>query len=364
MRKKIFFIIPSLAGGGAEKVLVDLLCHLDRDKYQMHLVLFEKKGVHLGSIPSHVSIYDLKKKNRYSFFKLIFSLVSLFRALKPDTVLSFMAYTNIVTVLASFLFRIKFNLVISIHTNLTKSLLSSRCSRVKKFLYVKLFNYADYTVVPSLGIKEHLLGDFGLNEQKIRVINNPLDLININRLGNEGLKNEELGKYIVAVGRLERPKDYPTLLKAYALISAKVEEKLVILGEGEEKERLKQIAKDLKIQKKVLFLGFKNNPYKFMKTASIFVLSSIWESFAIVLTEAMACGTPVVSTDCSSGPDEIITNGKNGLLVLPSDEKALAEAMVTLLRDKDLRKKFSEEGRKRAEDFKIEKILPQYEEVF
>ena len=101
-----------------------------------------------------------------------------------------------------------------------------------------------------------------------------------------------------------------------------------------------------------------------MNRASLFVLSSLWEGFPNVLLEAMACGVPVISTDCPSGPGEIITNSINGILVSSGNEKALAEAMLSLLKDENLRKKFSKENKKRVEDFRIEKILPKYEELF
>jgi len=363
-KKKIVFIIPSLAGGGAEKVLVDLLRHLDRDKYDMHLVLFEKAGVHLNSIPSYIEIYDLKKRNRYDFFKIIARLASLFKDIKPDAVLSFMAYTNTVTILAKMLSWLDFTLNISVHNSLFENLSSTRLRKIKTVLFSMLFNHAKFIVVPSQGIKLHLIERFNAKEKLVKVINNPLDINTIKKMSSKNTYKTLSGKHILAIGRLTKQKNFPLLLKTYALISKDIEEKLVILGEGGDKDKLKELAKDLGIQEKVLFLGFQNNPYKFMKNASIFVLSSSWESFAIVLVEAMACGTPVISTDCPSGPGEIIISGKNGLLVPPGDEKALANAMATLLRDENLRNKFSEEGRKRAEDFKIEKILPQYEKLF
>lgn len=358
------FVIPSLVGGGAEKMLVDIINHLDVNRYEMSLVLFEKKGTHFLSIPSHVKIYDLNKKNRYSFLKLIFRLAGLFKKIEPDVTLSFLSYANIIAILSKFLSKLKFNLIITEHTHLSSALLYARCCRIKSFLYKALFNYANFIVVPSLGIRQHLIEAFNLGQKRIKTINNPIDLAKIHKLKDEDLDKNGLEKYILAAGRLTKQKGYPYLLKAYSLISKDVQEKLIILGEGEDEKKLKQMAKDLGVQEKVLFLGFQKNPYKFMKNASIFVLSSLWESFAIVLVESIACGTPVISTDCPSGPNEIITNGVNGILVPSADEKTLAKVMLSLLRDKELRKKLSEQGRKRAEDFRIEKILPRYEELF
>ena len=358
------FIIPSLEGGGAEKVLIEIIGHLDAEKYAISLVLFEKKGVHLLAIPDYVEIYALKKKNRYSFFKIILLLASLFREIEPDTTLSFMSYTNIIAILSKLLSGRKFKLVISIHINLALHLLYARSRKIKEFFYRRLFNYANFIIVPSAGIKSHLVKAFNLKQERIKVIYNPIDLFKIDKLEKESLDNDALGKYILAVGRLIKQKGYPYLLRAYSLIYKGIKEKLVILGKGEDEKKLRQLAKDLGIQERVLFLGFKNNPYKFMNNASLFVLSSLWEAFAIVIIEAMVCGVPVISTDCPYGPSEIIINGKNGILVPPADEKAVAEAMLNLLKNKNLRKQLSEEGRKRAKDFRIEKILRKYEELF
>lgn len=364
IRKSIMFIIPSLVEGGAEKVLIDIINHLKPDKYAMSLVLFEKKGVYLSSIPSYVKTYDLKKKNRYSFFKLVFRLAELLRGTKPDVVLSFMEYTDLVAVLAKFLSRRKFSLIISVHTHLTSALSCARYRKLRAILYKILFNCSDLIIVPSTGVKQDLVETFDIREGKIEVIHNPMDLRKIDKLRGERIDKTSFGEYILAVGRLTKQKGYPHLLKAYSLVNKRIDAKLLILGTGEEDSRLRSLARELKIENDVFFLGFEENPYKFMKNASILVLSSLWASFEIVIVESMACGTPVISTDCPSGPGEIITHSRNGILVPPADEEALAEAILALLRNKALRKTLSEEARKRAEDFRIEKILPQYEGLF
>ena len=364
MKKKVMFVIPSLAGGGAEKVLVDIITNLNYERYEISLILFEKKGQYLSLVPDDVKIYDLKKINRLSFFRLIFLTVKVINRIKPDSIVGFMSYANLVTILSRTLSGSKANLIITIHNCLTYQLYYERFKKIKHFLYKRLFKFANVIVCTSKGVEIDLVKRLNLSKEKIKVIYNPLDLHKINRLKNENPEIYNLEKYIISVGRLTKQKGFPYLLRAYASIHNRIEEKLVILGEGKEGENLRQLSERLGIKEKTIFLGFQNNPYKFMKNASIFVLSSLWEGFGIVIVEAMACRTPVISTDCPFGPGEIITNGKNGILVSPLDEKALAEAMLTLLGDRNLRKKFSEEGKRRAEDFRIEKILPQYEELF
>lgn len=364
MKKKIMFIIISLVGGGAERVLVDIINRLDAKKYAIYLVLFEKKGLYLSSIPDYVKIYDLKKKNRFSIFRLIFKSAKLLKKIKPDSVFSFMVFPNLIAILAKLISRYRCNLLISIHNHLSSELLYERYKGIKKFLYKNTFKYSNCIIVPSEGVKNDLIKSFNMCQDKIEIIYNPINLDRITRKKNESFKEKsKFGKYILAVGRLTRQKGYPFLLKAYSFISKNIDEKLVILGEGEDETKLKQIAKDLGIHEEIILPGFQKNPYKFMKSASIFVLSSLWEGFAIVIAEAMACDVPVISTDCPSGPGDIITNGKNGLLVPMADEKVLAEAMLSLIKNEKLKKKFSIEGRARAEDFRIERIIPKYEEL-
>ncbi len=140
--------------------------------------------------------------------------------------------------------------------------------------------------------------------------------------------------------------------------------RLVILGDGGKRSNLEKLARQLGIERQVTFLGFQTNPFKYLARSDIFVLSSLWEGFALVIVEAMACGIPVISTRCPSGPDEIITDGVNGLLVPVADETALAEAILRLLKDKKLAVKLAQAGTKRAEDFAITKIIKQYEAIF
>jgi glycosyltransferase involved in cell wall biosynthesis len=365
-KKILLFVIPSLVQGGAEKVITNVITHLDEEKYDLHLALFEKKGPYLRQIPDYVKVYDLKKKSRYSFLKLILRLKRLFRKLRPNTVVSFLSYTNVVVHLAKFMTGCRFNLVTSVQTNLSLETSNSKLRRIRYFLYKFLFNHADSIVVPSAGVKQDLEAEFNIIKSKIKIIYTPIDLKKIMILKEEEVKDLRIkdNSFLFTLGRLTKAKGHPYLLRAYSRINEEIQEKFVILGRGQEEERLKSLVNELGIREHVIFLGYQKNAYKFINKASVFVLSSLWEGFPNVLLEAMACGVPVISTDCASGPSEIITNGKNGILVPPADEEALAEAMLKLLKNKNLRKNFSARGKRRAQDFRMEKILPQYEELF
>ena len=365
-KKKIVFVIGELTGGGTEKVLMDIMHSLDPAEYDISLVLFEKRGVYVSAIPSYAKVYDLRKKSRYDFPLLIIRLAGLLRRIKPDTVSSLQFYPNVVAVLARILSLMKINLLISEHGFLSSRLENARFKRIKSYFYGVLYNLANACIVTSEGVKEDLITSFNVSPDRIKTIYDPVNLEKINKVKDEplDLPGIEAGKYILAAGRLTWEKAYPNLLRAYALISGDVEEKLLILGEGAEKKALVEIAGVLGIGEKTVFGGFQSNPYKFMKNASLFALSSVHESFSLVIVEAMASGAAVVSTDCPSGPGEIISDGVNGILVPTGDDKALAAAMLKVLKDRKLRAKLIENGKKRAEDFGIPKIMPYYETLF
>ena len=366
-RKKILFVIPSLAGGGAEMVLLNILMYLDRGKFIPYLVLFEGKGEYLSQVPADVIIYNLKKKNRFHFFKIILLLAyKIYPKIKPDIVVSFLEYTNLVTLIARKLSWIKPFVVITEHSHITISLKYKRMKKLRTLLVKKLYSQAYKIVLVSKGIAADLIKNYGIAQQKIQVICNGVDLKNIEQAIREsnisGIDENVLT--IIACGRLTLQKNYPLLLRSFAKVQNQINSKILILGQGEERYSLEQLAHKLGIQEKVFFLGFQKNPFKYIAKSDIFVLSSSCEGFGNVIIEAMACGVPVISTRCPSGPDEIITEGVNGLLVPVGDVDALTNAILRLLKDKPLRKRLAEAGRKRAEDFRIEKMVAEYERVF
>ena len=219
----------------------------------------------------------------------------------------------------------------------------------------------------SKGIADEIFTMTG-HWDKIKVIYNPVTDDKILKMAEKKVDHEWFRNpyipIILMVGRLSKTKDQPTLFKALSLIVEKQPARLVIVGSGTEEHKLKKLADKLNLSKNILFLGFQDNPYKYMKKASVFVLSSLQEGFGNVIVEAMACGTPVVATDCKSGPSEIIQDGINGLLVPPQDQISLANAILRILNDPHLAEKFSFEGRKRAEFFSVKKSLEEYEDTF
>lgn len=363
---KILFIIPSLAGGGAERLLTHLLRHLKRDSFEKVAVIFEKR-IDYKDIPEDVRIICLNKKRAIDFFKVIISLGNIIRKERPSLIHAHLTYANYLTVLARYLSKYKVPLILTEHTHLGHNIRMERFCFLKKELIKKLYPKASRIVAVSNGVKRNLVEDFGICEEKIKVIYNPVDITLIEELAKEEVGHpwfKEESPIIVACGRLVAPKNYPLLLRSFQRVLRETDAKLIIIGEGEARKSLESLTTFLGIEKSVAFLGFKYNPFKYIARSDIFVLSSNWEGFGNVLIEAMACGVPVISTRCPSGPDEIITNGVNGLLVPVGDEGALTEAILRLLQDKGLRERLAKAGRKRAEDLRVEKIIGEYEKLF
>ena len=364
---RILFVINSLAGGGAERVLSYILKGLNRNKFEISLITFLEKKDYV--IPTDVEHYSFSKKNYFDLFRIILELAKVFRSGKYDLIVSFLTYTNIFVIISWFLAGGKIPLIISERCNPKDNLKNQKFATIKIKLVSFLYPLSDVIVVVSQGVKKNLISKFKILSEKIKVIYNPLDLKKIDTLKKEEVVHvcfEESIPIIVACGRLTAQKNFSLLIKALKkLIDKKIKAKLVILGRGEEKGKLEKLVNNMNLENEVAFLGFQKNPYKYMSKATIFVLSSSWEGFPNVLLEAMACGVPVISTNCPYGPSEIIEHGKNGFLVPVDDEKKLANAMEKLLKDAKLREAFSREGRKFVESqFRLERIIKEWEKSF
>ncbi len=362
-------MVPSLAGGGAERICVSIIRNIDRKKFEPGIILFEKRGSYLQEIREDVVIYDLKKKNRFDFLKLLRLSVRIFSELKPDIVISFLSYANFINVLSKILSfpKIPGKIIISERNYSSIYLKYERMRKIKEILLRVLYRRAGKVVVIAEGIKEDLINTFRIPHEKIIVIYNGIDVNEIEKLGSEPVNSvlfNDSVPIVIACGSLTFKKNFSFLLYAFSEVLKVLDAKLIIMGEGEEKEKLTGLSEKLKIGSRVFFPGFQKNPFKFIKSADVFALSSRWEGFGNVIVEAMACGVPVVSTNCPSGPGEIITDGKNGLLVDVADVKGMSEAILKLLRDRKLAGKIAREGKRRAEDFRVEKMVREYEKLF
>ena len=372
--KKIMFVVPSLEGGGAERVAANLLKGFIGSGIETVLVLFDKK--HGYGIPDGVNVRYLNighNKDIIStvvkFFLIIFKLAGIIRKEKPFTILSFMDYTNIVVLLSNMLLLNRAKATVSVHTSPTlhlrkysKNISNSIMSLLIRLLYKK----ADLIITVSDFIRDDFIENFGIDHAKITTIYNPVDTDKVKVLAEEDVFHpwfKDNIPVILSAGRLSREKGFDYLLKAFAVVKGKMNARLMILGEGSERENLEHLSHELGISENVFFAGFKENPYKYMKRAAIYVLSSLFEGFPNVIAEAMACGTPVISTMYNPSRHEIIEHGENGLLVPSKDELALAGAILKLLTDVSMGTRLACQARKKVEELSLENIMNQYKKV-
>jgi glycosyltransferase involved in cell wall biosynthesis len=218
---------------------------------------------------------------------------------------------------------------------------------------------ADSIIAISNGVATDLADTTGIERESIDVIHNPAFSPDIQSKSKESVSYRWFDTdtpVVIAVGSLTQQKDFSTLLRAFSVLRERQDAHLLILGEGELREELESLASELGIATAVDMPGFVDNPYAYMRQADVFVLSSKWEGFGNVVVEALACGCPVVSTDCPSGPAEILANGEYGSLTPVGDETALAAEIETVLNTTPEPDRL----RARAEAFTTEIVADQY----
>ena len=320
--------IPSFRGGGAEKIAVLLANEISSLGYNVDLVVVSNKGPYRNLVSSEVRIKDLESD------RVIGSLVPLIRYLRfspPRTLLSLLNHANLIAIIAHKLSAAKSRLVVSernspIHADqwLDRHILLPIFSPL-------LYPFADSLICISDGIRDVLLRKLKIPPDQLVTIHNPIDLRAVRDQAESELLDPWLDdpseNVLVTAGRLVPQKDHKTLLRAMANIPNHVSWKLIILGTGKLEHELRELASELKIDGNIKWLGFVDNPYKWMARSDLFVLSSAWEGFGNVIVEAMACGTQVIATNCPSGPTEILEHGKWGTLVDVGDHIGLATAI-------------------------------------
>ncbi|SDO05795.1 glycosyltransferase [Alkalicoccus daliensis] len=363
MKIKILFFMYSLSGGGAERTVVNIINNLNKEKYEAVIVLVKKENnVYLDLLSKHVSVIILNgDRLRGSIFKLRRCII----LEKPDLLFSTINGNNIILLLAKLLSFSKIPTIVREANNRTQS---GKVTPINKIFTYITYNFISNQVITlSEGVKLDLVNNFKIKENKIKVIYNPVEVDQVYKLSLdtvEDFERKDKEKLMIAVGRLAEQKDYQTLLKAFEIINKEVNVRLLILGIGPLEKSLKDLCVDLNIEDRVVFLGFKSNPYKYMRLADLFILSSKWEGFGHVIVEAMASEVPVISTNCKSGPDEIIEENRYGVLVPVSNIGILASESIELLKNNEMRRKYLIEGGKRAKFFDAKKIVKDYESCF
>lgn len=329
--KKVALFLPSLMGGGAERIMLSLASEFADQGHQVDLVLAKAWGEYMDQVPANVHVVDLgASRVLYSFFPLIRYL----KKHRPQSVLSALEHANIVAVCAVLLANINTKTVVSIHNNLTQFAKVAHTRPITRWMPPLMrwsFKRADKVVAVSQGVADDVLGHLQLPREKVQVIYNPVVDDALIEKASEPVDHpwfrEGEPPVLLAVGRLTPQKNFPNLLRAFAKLRAQKKARLIILGEGDKRMELEALAAELGVEDDVQMPGFVDNPYAYMKKARLFVLSSSCEGLPTVLIEALACGTEVVSTDCPSGPKEILKEGRYGTLVPIENSDALFEAI-------------------------------------
>jgi glycosyltransferase involved in cell wall biosynthesis len=351
--------LTSMTMGGAERVARNLCKGLVDSGYQVDLVLVEATGGLLNDLPDAVSVIDL---NSSRVLRSLGPLREYLSTREPDILYSMMTEPNVVAVIAHRLASADSRLVVSEHNMLSHSSESVKDQLARAGAWT-LYPLADDVVAVSEGVRDDLVANTRLSSADISVIYNPVDVEPIREQATHPVEHEWLTDdsldVVLAGGRHEPQKGFDTLLNAFARLSEE-DARLVLFGTGPETESLRAHAAALGIADRVSFPGFVENPFAYMASADVFVLSSEYEGFGLVLIEALACGCPLVSTDCDSGPAEILKDGTYGPLVPVGDSSALADAITATLEDP----LESETLRGRADDFDIDSSVAQYDSLF
>jgi len=359
-KPRIAFFLQFMAMGGAERMMLNLAGGLLARGYPVELVLAQARGPLLEQVPPEIKIVDLESPRVLSALP---RLVDYFRSARPDVVLSALTHANLIALWAKLLSGSRTRVVVSKDFYFSQKVRVAVTRTERLFPLLMRFSYraADGIIAASSGAADALSRLIAIPRQSIAVIHNPVLAGNrIGELAESPLDHpwfrEGQPPVFLSVGRMEAAKDYPTLLRAFAILKESVPSRLIILGDGSLRPQLEALAEELGLSGFLEMPGFTNNPFQFMRRSKAVVLSSRWETFGNVLVEAMACGTQVVSTNCPSGPMEILENGDYGWLVPMNNPQALALAMKEALHNP----RPPEKLRTHARQFSVDVVTEQY----
>jgi len=326
--------LPSLTAGGAEQVMVTLAGELVAAGESADLVLASSEGPLRRRVPETVRLVDLRAGRTLTSLP---ALAGYLRRERPQALLAAMDHANLVALAARTLARVPTRVVPSVHSLPSRNLGRSprMRDRLIRRLLGRVYRATPCLVAVSTAVAQELETLLGIPPERIRVIPNPVVTRDLRSLSEAPSPHPWLNPgeppLVLGVGRLSPVKDFATLIRAFGRVRESRPARLVVLGEGPERGELEALVRYLALQRHVALPGYTDNPYPWMRRASVLALSSRWEGLGNVLIEAMACGTPVVSTRCPGGPAEILGNGRFGELVPPGDPDALADAILRTL---------------------------------
>ncbi|MDQ2074218.1 glycosyltransferase [Haloarcula sp. H-GB4] len=358
----IAFFVPSLTIGGAERVTVSVANGLSRRGYDVDLVVSYDEGDFRSDVAGSVNVVDLGTQRipGIGIGASVPALVRYLRRQSPEVLFSQMTYANDIHIISQILSGTDTTAIATIHNTL--GMQEESKEKLVQWLQRRLAHQIDQFVAVSEGVAESVVEHVGINREKVSVLHNPVPVNEVQERAGELVDHPWIESanldVVLGVGRLERAKNFESFLRAFEKVhSARPDTRAIIVGRGSKRTKLETLAAELGIDDVVSFPGFVDNPYGYMAGVDVLAMSSVHEGLPTVLIEALACGCPVVSTNCPSGPAEILKDGEYGPLVNVNDDEGLATAIQTALDDPLPSDVLVE----RANDFAPTAVIDEYE---
>jgi glycosyltransferase involved in cell wall biosynthesis len=360
---------PNLNGGGAERAALNLARSFTSRGIRVDFVLIAREGAYIDQVPDNIRIIDFGGRKLRTIAPDLWRYVE---QEKPDVLISILNEPSVFVLWLKAIAQVfsprsvmaSLPIIVNVQNNVSTEAKFARDfkTRVMPWLAKWFFPWGEAITPVSEGVGEDLV-HLGIPSHKIKVIHNPIVTPALLQQAHAPVDHPWFAPgqppVIIAVGRLEAQKDYPTMLEAFAIARQSRSLRLMVLGEGVLRPELQKQIDDLGLSADVSLAGFVTNPFAYVAKADLFVLSSIFEGLPTVLIEAMAVGTPVVATDCPSGPFEILQNGDYGPLVKMKSPDALATAMLQRLE----MSRQSELLKQRASKYSLEASVNAYGEL-
>jgi glycosyltransferase involved in cell wall biosynthesis len=359
--RRVAMLHRGMAGGGIERSLVNLAEGLLARGCSVDFVLFRGDGPHMAGIPESARVICLETDRTLI---AIAPLVGYLRRERPAAMLSFIPQTNLIAVLAAALARADTRIAVSDRNHVSsRREVAPLKDRVAYRICPLAYRHADRLVANSVGVADDVADQYTIPRERIEVIYNPVTGPFIEEAARRPMDHPWFADgqppVFLNMGRLAPQKDQAMLLRAFARVRARRPARLMILGEGPLRSELEGLVSELEIEESVALPGFVAEPFGYLARSAAFILSSRFEGCPNVVVEALACGTPVVSTDCPSGPSEILDSGRFGTLVPVGDEIAMSAAMEAVLDSPPA----AEMLRSRATIFSIDRAAERYERL-
>jgi len=363
----VAFVLPSFRGGGAEISTIRLANQLAKHGYNVDCVALQAVGPFRERILPSVEVHDLRVR-RASLS--VYAIATYIRTYRPQILVGNMSHINVACVLATLISRLPIKLMLVEHNDYLASILDDGSWKDSPLRIMMRFTYprATWIAAVSHGAAESLEKVLGLPKSSVHVLPNGIDLRSLKEemrapLDHIWFLEQESVPVVTSIGRLVPQKGFLDLLFAFSILRSKMQVRLMIIGEGIHRQLLEQRIKELELSKDVSLMGFVDKPLRYVARSDLYVLSSRYEGQGVVLLEAMACGVPIVATDCPSGPREVLAEGRAGLLVPVNSPQMLAKAMERMLRSSALRAQVRRAASEEVKKFDVEMTLKRFLDI-